>query len=83
MSSVWNPKGLFPDPDPTFQIIPDSAPDPDPFPDLGQNQIFERTQNKKIVHIIQKCLELDSCTVFKNFSCDKNYKLWQFVLFSQ
>ena len=37
-SSVSEPKRLFPDPslDPTFQIIPDPAPAPDP----GQNQIF-------------------------------------------
>jgi len=48
---------IIPDPDPTFQIIPD--------PD--QNQIFVRTHTQKNVHVIQKCLELDCCSVFTNF----------------
>jgi len=27
-------------PDPTFKVIPDLDPDPDPFPDTGQRQTF-------------------------------------------
>ena len=34
-STVSDLKRLFLDPDPTFMVIPD----PDPFPDPGQNQI--------------------------------------------
>jgi len=41
-SSVSDPKRLWSDPDPTFLLIPD----PDPGPDPCQNKIFERTQNK-------------------------------------
>ena len=41
MSSVSDPKRLFPDP--TFQVIPD----PDPFPDPRQYQTFKE-QNKNI-----------------------------------
>jgi len=39
---VSEPKKLLPDPatDPTFQIIPDLDPAPDPFSDPGQYQIF-------------------------------------------
>jgi len=36
--TLLSPKRLFPDPDSTFQVIPD--PDPDPFPDPSQNQNF-------------------------------------------
>jgi len=73
--SVWEPKRLFPDPDPTFQIIP--APDPAPDPTLvpGPDPIrirvkikfFKEHTHKKNLHIIQRCLELDCCTVFPNF----------------
>jgi len=35
-----------------LQVILDPGPDPNLFPDPGQNQIFYRTQMKEIVHII-------------------------------
>jgi len=68
-TSVSDPKRLFPDPDPTFQVIPDPGPDPDPFLDPGQNQIYYRAQTK--LHIFNKCLKLDCCTVLLTFDVIK------------
>jgi len=69
--SVSEPKRLFPDPapdpDPTFQIIPDPDLAPDPFPDPGQNQTFEEQKIFKMLKIILKHYLFECCTVFTNF----------------
>jgi len=52
MAIVLDPRRLFPDPDPTFQVIPDLDRDQglhvdqDPFPDPGPNtKNFKNTTN--------------------------------------
>jgi len=60
----WNP-------DLTFQVIPDSGPDPIPVPDASQNQTFLRRQLCKNCKINLKCLTFGLQYSFTNLLLTK------------
>jgi len=73
ITSVSDPKRLFPDPDPTLKGIPDPEPNPtiQVFPELildpDQNLTFLPSQRKKYLKSFRNVKQWDCSTVFTNF----------------